>query len=244
MRVIGLIGGMSWESTAVYYRQINTQIRAERGGLHSAEILLHSLDFARIVSLQQAGDWDGAATMLADAAAGLVRGGADAVLICTNTMHLVAAPVAARIAATRPGAQLIDIVDATAAALHQHGRRRPLLLATRYTMEHGFYNDAMRAHDISVMMPGAADRHAVHDVIFNELCQGVVLETSRARLMDVIARGVAAGADSVILGCTEICLLLDPAALPCPGFDSTAIHTAAAVDFAMGRDRQGTRVAA
>ncbi len=233
--MIGLIGGMSWESTAVYYRQLNTRVRAARGGLHSAEILLHSLDFAQIVALQQAGDWDGAATVLADAAAGLVRGGADAVLICTNTMHLVAGPVAARIAATRPGARLINIIDATAHALLQDGRRRPLLLATRYTMEHGFYAEAMRAHGIEIMVPDPAERLAVHDIIFEELCQGAVLTLSRERMLTIITRAMAAGADSVILGCTEICLLLDPVALPCPGYDSTAIHVDAAIDFAAGR---------
>ena len=234
MRGIGLIGGMSWESTAVYYRHLNTLVRAQRGGLHSADILMRSLDFARVVERQVAGDWDGAAALLADAAEWLVRGGAEGVLICTNTMHLVAPQVAARIAAVRPGARLIHIIDETALALRAAGRRRPLLLATRYTMEHGFYADAMARHGIEVLTPTPADRQAIHDVIFGELCQGVVLDASRERVMQVVADGIAAGADSVILGCTEICLLLDPGALPCPGFDSTAIHAQAAVAFALG----------
>lgn len=236
MRRIGLIGGMSWESTAVYYRHLNTLVRARLGGLHSADLLLHSLDFARVVDRQKAGDWDGAARILADAAEFLVKGGADAVLICTNTMHIVAPPVAARIAATRPEARLIDIIDETALALHAQTRRRPLLLATSYTMEHGFYADRMRAHGIDVLTPAAPDRRIVHDVIFDELCQGVVRGSSRDRLLQIIATGLAAGADSVILGCTEICLLLDPDALPCPGFDSTAIHARAAVDFALAAE--------
>ena len=233
MRGIGLIGGMSWESTAVYYRHINSLVRAQLGGLHSADILMRSLDFARVVERQVAGDWDGAAAMLADAAEWLVRGGAEGVLICTNTMHLVAPQVAARIAAVRPGARLINIIDETAVALRAAGRRRPLLLATRYTMEHGFYAAGMARHGIEVLTPDAGDRQAVHDVIFNELCQGVVLDASRAGMMQVVARGIAAGADSVVLGCTEICLLLNPDALPCPGFDSTAIHARAAVTFAL-----------
>ena len=233
MRRIGLIGGMSWESTAVYYRQLNRLVRTSLGGLHSADITMVSLDFAQVVALQTASDWDGAACLLCDAAEWLVRGGADAVLICTNTMHLVAPQVAGRIATLRPNARLIDIIDETETAIRASGRRRPLLLATRYTMEHGFYAARMRKRGMEVMVPGAADRQAVHDVIFQELCQGVVLPASRQLLLRVIQDGLAAGADSVILGCTEICLLLDPAALPCPGFDSTAIHVRAAVDFAL-----------
>ena len=244
MRRIGLIGGMSWESTAVYYRHINTLVRAQQGGLCSADVLMHSLDFARVVERQVAGDWDGAAAMLADAAEWLVCGGADGVLICTNTMHLVAPQVSARIAATRPGARLINIMDETAHALRAAGRRRPLLLATRYTMEHGFYAAHMARHGIEVLTPGAADRQNLHDVIFRELCQGVVLDASRTRMLHVVARGVAAGADSVILGCTEICLLLDPDALPCPGFDSTAIHAGAAVTFAFDDLKDGRDAAA
>ncbi len=234
MRTIGLIGGMSWESTAVYYRLLNEAVRERLGGLHSADILMRSLDFAAVVARQQAGDWDGAATLLGEAGAGLARAGAEAVLICTNTMHLVAPQVAERVAAARPGARLLHIVDETAHALRAGGVRRPLLLATRYTMEHGFYAERMRTHGIEPLVPDATDRGTVHDVIFEELCRGVVRDASRARLMDVVARGLDTGADAVILGCTEICLLLDPDALPCPGFDSTAIHARAATDFALG----------
>ncbi len=233
MRCIGLIGGMSWESTAVYYRLLNEAVRDRLGGLHSAEVLLRSLDFARVVALQGAGDWDGAARLLADAAEDLARGGADCVLICTNTMHLVAPAVEARLAALQPAVPLLHIVDETAHALRAAGRRRPLLLSTRYTAEHGFYAERMRRHDVEVVVPDAADRQLVHDVIFDELCRGVVREDSRARVLAAVRRGLDAGADCVILGCTEICLLLDPERLPCPGFDGTAIHAAAAVRFAL-----------
>jgi aspartate racemase len=229
MKTIGLIGGMSWESTAVYYRLLNEAVRDRLGGLHSADILMRSVDFGAIVAMQKAGRWDLAATALGDAAAGLERAGADCVLICTNTMHLVAPEVAARISVS-----LVHIIDETARAIAAAGLRRPLLLATRYTMEHGFYAERMRAHGIDVLVPEADDRALVHDVIFDELCRGVVRPESRAAVEAVIARGAAAGADSVILGCTEICLLLDPTGLMLPGFDSTAIHAAAAVDYALG----------
>ena len=230
MKTIGLIGGMSWESTLVYYRMLNEGVRARRGALHSAAVLLHSLDFESVVRLQKAGRWDEAGAMLGAAGAGLARAGADCVLICTNTMHLVSGPVA-----RAAGVPLIDIIAETGRELAAAGRRRPLLLATRYTMEQGFYAERMRAGaGIDVLVPGADDRATVHGIIFDELCQGLVRETSRRAMLDVIARGVAAGADSVILGCTEICLLLDPARLPVPGFDSTAIHAAAALDFALG----------
>ena len=240
MAIIGLIGGMSWESTLVYYRLLNEGVRARRGGLHSAEVLLHSLDFEAVVALQKAGRWAEAGTLLGNAGAGLARAGADCVLICTNTMHLVADAVA-----EASGVPLVHIIDETARALVRSGRRRPLLLATRYAMEHGFYTDRMRqAFGLDVLVPDEADRRLVHDVIFDELCQGIVRTESRSSVLDVVRRGMAAGADSVILGCTEICLLLDPDALPCPGFDSTAIHVAAALDFAELRDAASVAAAA
>lgn len=228
MKTIGLIGGMSWESTATYYKLINQGVRAERGDLASASLLLHSLDFSRVVALQKADDWHGAAQLLGSAAQGLVRAGAECILICTNTMHLVSREVER--AAQVP---LIDIISETAGALKAAQRKRPLLLGTRYTMEHGFYAQRMAEHGIELMVPSAADdRNAVHSIIFDELCQGQVLESSRARYIDVISKARAMGADSVILGCTEIGLLIDPDHLPLPGFDSTSIHAAAAVRFA------------
>jgi aspartate racemase len=189
---------------------------------------MHSVNFAEIVALQKAGRWDDAARRLGDVAAKLENAGADCVLICTNTMHLIAAEIAARVSVP-----LIHIIDETATALKAAGRKTPLLLATRYTMEHGFYTDCMAGLGVSVMVPEADDRTTVHNIIFDELCAGQVLDDSREKLLDIIARAKAAGADSVILGCTEICLILDPENLPLPGFDSTTIHARAAVDFAL-----------
>lgn len=228
MRKIGLIGGMSFESSAVYYRLINEAVRARLGGLASAEVLLHSVNFEEIVALQKANRWDDAAAHLGAVAESLETAGAGCVLICTNTMHLVADQVAAGISAP-----LLHIVDETSRVLAAAGIRRPLLLATRYTMEHGFYTDRMAGHGIDAMVPDAADRTIVHDIIFNELCSGVILDCSRQSMMAIIDKAKAKGADAVILGCTEICLLLDPDALTLPGFDSTAIHANAAVDFAL-----------
>ena len=233
MKTIGLIGGMSWESTAVYYRLINEAVRRRRGGLHSGEIAMRSLDFTRVVDLQKAGRWDDAGRLLGEAGAGLARSGAACVLICTNTMHLVAEPVAAM-----SGVPLIDIIDETAHALHVDGRCKPLLLATRYTMEHGFYVERMARHGIEVVVPDSDDRCTVHDVIFNELCQGQINDASRARYLAIIEAARSRGIDSVILGCTEISLLVDPAALPLPGYDSTAIHAEAAVRFALADEME------
>ena len=228
MRTIGLIGGMSFESTTVYYQMINEAVRTRLGGLHSAKIVLHSVDFQEIVDLQKAGRWDAAAAHLGKAAQGLERAGADCALICTNTMHLVADEVAAAVKIP-----LLNIIDETAKALSAAGVRRPLLLATRYTMEQGFYARRMAAHGLAMTTPGEAGRTVVHDVIFDELCAGVVRDESRAAFLDLIANAKDEGCDAVILGCTEICLLLDPDTLPLPGFDSTAIHAAAAVDYAL-----------
>lgn len=228
MRTIGLIGGMSFESSAVYYRLINEMVRERLGGLASAEVIMHSVNFADIVAMQKAGDWDAAADRLARAGEGLCAAGANCVLIGTNTMHLVADQVAARLRAP-----LINIIDETSAALIAAGRKRPLLLATRYTMEHGFYTDRMRRPGLDPVVPDETDRATVHSVIFDELCAGKVLDSSRDKLLAIIEKARAAGADSVILGCTEICLILDPDALPLPGFDSTTIHARAAVDFAL-----------
>lgn len=232
MRTIGLLGGMSWESTAVYYRRINESVRDRLGGLHSAEVIMHSVDFEGIVELQKADAWDQAGAVLARLARSLETAGADCVLICTNTMHKLADSVQGAI-----DVPLLHIVDVTAEALKKTGVRRPLLLATRYTMEQDFYLTRLRErHGINAMVPDAADRTIVHDVIFNELCQGLVREESRQLYIDIIARGQAAGADCVILGCTEIGLLLSPQDIALPTFDSTLLHADAAVDFALGCD--------
>ena len=237
MKTIGLIGGMSWESTLVYYRLLNEGVRARRGALHSADVLIRSLDFESVVSLQKAGRWDEAGALLGSAGAGLARAGAHCVLICTNTMHLVS-----EVVERAAGVPLIDIITETGRDIVAAGCRKPLLLATRYTMEHGFYAERMRrSAGIEVLVPEAEDRALVHGVIFDELCHGEVRGESRKRLMEVIARGVAAGADAVILGCTEICLLLDPDALVVPGFDSTRIHARAALDFALDSEDDALR---
>ncbi|MBX5225478.1 aspartate/glutamate racemase family protein [Rhizobium sp. NLR9b] len=233
METIGLIGGMSFESSAVYYRLVNEMVRTRKGGLASAEVIMHSVNFEEIVALQKAGNWDGAARRLADVALRLQIAGANCVLICTNTMHLIAEEVAARISVP-----LIHIIDETAKSLHAAGRKRPLLLATRYTMEHGFYADRMKNLGLDIMVPNAADRTTVHDIIFNELCAGKVHDRSREKLIDITDRAVENGADSIILGCTEICLILDPDRLPLPGFDTTAIHARAAVEFVLGAEEE------
>lgn len=239
MRMIGLIGGMSWESTAVYYKRLNETVRDRLGGLHSADIILRSVDFDAIVTLQKAGRWDEAARVLAGIAADLERAGAGSILICTNTMHKLADAVQAAV-----GVPLIHIVDTTGAALKAAGARKPLLLATAYTMEQDFYRDRLKACcGIDAMVPDSADRAVVHSIIFDELCQGIVRSQSRARYVEIIHKAKAAGADSVILGCTEIGLLIGAEDCPVPAFDSTLIHADAAVAHALS-DTSGTSQAA
>jgi aspartate racemase len=228
MRTIGLIGGMSFESTAIYYRMINEMVRERLGPDHSARVLMHSVDFADIIACQKENRWDDAAAILAHSAKSLENAGADNILICTNTMHLVADQIRS---ATK--APLIHIIDETAAALNEAGMKRPLLVATRYTMDHGFYHQRMARAGLELMVPEESDRGRVHDIIFSELCRGKVEDGSRHQLMEIVERAKLAGADSVILGCTEICLILDPDALSLPGFDSTAIHARAAVKHAL-----------
>ncbi|OWV91589.1 aspartate racemase [Rhizobium sp. R72] len=239
MQTIGLIGGMSFESSAVYYRLINEMVRERLGGLTSADLLMHSVNFEEIVAMQKAGDWGAAANRLGDVGLRLQIAGARCVLICTNTMHLIADQVAARISVP-----LVHIIDETAKSLKASGRKRPLLLATRYTMEHGFYASRMKSFGIDIVVPEAGDRTVVHDIIFNELCAGKVLNSSRDKLMQIIERERAKGADSIILGCTEICLILDPKHLPLPGFDTTEIHARAAVEFALSDEAVQEVVAA
>ncbi|MGV3548737.1 aspartate/glutamate racemase family protein [Rhizobium sp.] len=235
MKTIGLIGGMSFESTAVYYDRLNTLARESLGGLASAELLLHSVNFADIAAMQQTGRWDEAGRHLAAIAARLQGAGADCILICTNTMHKVAADV--REAISVP---LIDIIDETALALKAGGAKRPLLIATRYTMEDGFYSRQMAGHGIDVMTAPKPERDRIHAIIFDELCKGVVRGESRTEMFEIIDAAKAQGADSIILGCTEICLLLDPEKLALPGYDSTRIHCEAAAKFAFDQIRAFT----
>ena len=230
MKVIGLIGGMSWESTVEYYRLINEAVRDALGGLHSAKCVLYSVDFAEVADLQRLGQWAEATQLLVGAAQNVERAGADMVLICTNTMHKVADAVAQAISVP-----LLHIVDVVAAALQAQGLRSPLLLATRYTMEQDFWLGRMRdRHGLSPLVPASAnDRGLVHTVIFDELCHGLVRDASRAAFCAVIESGKLAGADGVILGCTEIGMLIGPNDTELPIFDSTFLHADAALDLAL-----------
>ena len=229
MRVIGLIGGMSWESSAEYYRIINQAARARLGGLSSARILMWSFDFAEIEALQRRGDWAAATALMIDAARRLERGGADFVLICTNTMHRMAEEVQAAI-----GIPLLHIVDPTAARVTEAGVTRVGLLGTAFTMEQDFYKGRLRDRfGLDVLVPDEADRAVVHRVIYEELVQGRVLDESRAAYRAVIARLVARGAQAVILGCTEIMLLVSAADSAVPLFDTTRIHAEAALEEAL-----------
>lgn len=225
MKVIGMIGGMSWESTSEYYRLANVLVRQRLGGLSSSRIVLHSVDFAEVERLQVAGDWAAAGRLLADAAVGLERAGADLLVLCTNTMHVVAPAIVG--ATTLPLLHIGDVVaDAAAAA----GLTRVGLLGTRYTMEQPFLLDHLAGRGLQVLVPGEADRALVHQVIFDELCLGVVTNASRARFREVIERLVAAGAQGVVLGCTEIELLVGAEDSPVPVFPTTRLHVEAAVD--------------
>jgi aspartate racemase len=229
MRPIGMIGGMCWESTAVYYRLINSLARERRGGFYSAEILLHSLDFGPIADLEARGDWATAGQTLADAALGLERAGADCIVLCTNTMHKVADQITR---ATR--VPFLHIADVAAAELRRQGLRRPLLLGTSYTMEQGFCRDRLAAQaDTAVVIPDRADGREVHRIIADELCRGLVLDASREILRPIMARAVAQGCDSVVLGCTEIGMLVRPGDADVPILDTTHLHAAAAVDYAL-----------
>lgn len=229
MKTIGLLGGMSWESTATYYRYINEAIRAKLGGLSSAKVLLNSLDFSQIVDLQQRSQWQQAGELLATAAAGLQNSGADCILICTNTMHLVADQVSA----STKQIPLIDIITETATRLKMDGHKHVLLLATKYTMEHGFYHQRMAKLGIDVHVPTADDRITMQNIIFDELCRGEILPGSRQQIIQMVQSAKDSGINAVILGCTEIQLLVSPDDLPLPGYDSTRIHADAAVNFAL-----------
>jgi len=228
MRTIGLIGGMSWQSTALYYQIINREIGARLGGLRSAALHCTSLDFEEVVVRQRRHDWDGLAAMLSDAARGLVAGGAECILIGTNTMHCVAPAVEAA-----AGVPLLHIVDATAAAIRRAGHSVVGLLGTQYTMEQPFYVERMARHGIRCLVPDEAERAEVHRVIFEELCQGRLEQRSFGAVRDIAARLTARGAQGIVLGCTELPLLLQADDCGVPLYDSTQLHALAAVDFAL-----------
>lgn len=230
MKTIGMLGGMSWESTVPYYRLINQRVQERLGGLHSARLLLYSVDFHEIEQLQRGGEWERAGTLLADGARRLQSAGADFLVICTNTMHKVAPAVEAAIALP-----LLHIADPTASAVAAAGVRRVGLLGTRFTMEEEFYRERLqRRHGLEVLVPESEDRLEVHRIIYEELCRGIVDDRSRHLYRDIIGRLVARGAEAVILGCTEISLLVGTDDSPVPLFDTTALHARAAADHALG----------
>lgn len=229
MRTVGLIGGMSWESSALYYRLINEETKRRLGGHHNAPSLMVTVDFADVERLQHAGDWERLAALLASAAQSLERGGADFVVLCTNTMHKVADSItrAVRI-------PLLHIVDVTAAAIRESHQKRVGLLATKFTMEETFYLERMRnPFGIEVIVPSPASRQRVHDVIYRELCHGVVRQESRELYQEIIRELAREGAESIVLGCTEIELLISQRNSKVPVHPSTSIHAHAAVDFAL-----------
>jgi aspartate racemase len=228
VRTLGLLGGMSWESTLPYYRIVNERVRQRLGGLHSARLVLHSVDFAEIEALQRAGDWDEAGAILVDAARGLRAAGAEGLVICTNTMHLVAPAIEAAV-----DIPLLHIADATAARIHAAGLSRVALLGTRFTMERDFYRQRIEAAGIDVIVPEAAQREVVHRVIYEELCLGRILDASREAYRGIIEDLVARGAQGVILGCTEIGLLVGEGDATVPLFDTARIHAEAVADWSL-----------
>ncbi|KAL9112197.1 MAG: hypothetical protein Q9227_003574 [Pyrenula ochraceoflavens] len=231
MKTLGLLGGMSWESTVTYYQEINRHVRAVKGGLHSSPCIVYSFDFARVEALQHAGRWDEAAVMLNEAAAALQRAGADAVVLCTNTMHFVSQGIE-----RTSGLPLLHIADPTAERIVKAGYTSVGLLGTGFTMEKDFYKSRLRdKFGLTVVIPDEAGRRAVHDIIYMELCNGIIREESREAYYNIIAALEKAGAQCLILGCTEIGLLVAEADNRCgmPVFDTTKIHAVAAAEWAM-----------
>ncbi len=231
MKILGVLGGMSWESTAIYYRLLNQGVAARLGGLHSAELRLHSVDFARMAAQQAVADWDAAFTTLEHAARGLASAGAQGLLLATNTMHKGADRIAAA-----AGLPLLHIADATGVALQSAGIQHAALLGTRFTME----DDAIvrgrlqQRFGLKVTVPDAAGRALMHRIVFEELCRGQVLSASREDVVGLIAEQERQGAQAVILGCTEIGMLINDACSPLPTFDTSEVHAAAAVDWMLG----------
>jgi len=229
MKTIGMLGGMSWESTATYYREINEGIKQNLGGLHSAKICLYSVDFDEIEKLQHTDDWDTAAMVLADGARKIEAGGADFLIICTNTMHRVASKIEQAISIP-----LLHIADATALKLKDDNITRVGLLGTRFTMEHNFYKSRItELFGIEVLVPEPDERTLLHAIIYDELCLGKIENTSRQQCLEIISRLFARGAQAVILGCTEIALLISQDHTNIPLYDTTVIHANQAVSYAL-----------
>ena len=229
MKTIGQLGGMSWESTVPYYTQVNETVRDRLGGLHSAKVVLYSVDFHVVERLQHEGDWAAAGALLADAARSLEAAGADFIVLCTNTMHKVAAAIESAVRIP-----LFHIADPTGAAIKQAGLRRIGLLGTRFTMEQAFYRDRLRdQHGLDVAVPDADDRAIIHRIIYDELCVGNVRDESRDEYRRIMAALVADGAQGIILGCTEIMLLVGEDDASVPLFDTTSIHARSAAEYAL-----------
>ncbi|MDA7787877.1 aspartate/glutamate racemase family protein [Sphingomonadaceae bacterium] len=230
MKTIGIIGGMSWESSAQYYALINRDVRRRLGARHSAKILMHSLDFGEIEQLQHSGDWDALGVMMANSACALEAGGADCIVLATNTMHKLADRIEAA-----SGLPFLHIADPAAAAIQRRGLTRVALLGTVFTMEQEFYRGRLAdRHGLEVVLPGDRDRAEVHRVIYEELVAGEVLDSSRSAYRGIIERLVQSDAQGIILGCTEISLLVGQDDSAVPFFDTTALHARAAADFALG----------
>jgi aspartate racemase len=239
VKTIGLIGGMSWESTALYYRALNEAVKDQLGGLHSAKIVLYSVDFHDVAQLQRAGEWDRAGAMLAEGVRALAAAGADVLLICANTMHKVAPAIEAAVAIP-----LLHVADAVAVPVKQAGASVVGLLGTRFTMEQDFYRDRLRErHGLDVLVPPQDDRDTVHRIIYEELCMGEVVPASRAEFVRIMADLVARGAQAIILGCTEFAMLVGAEDATVPLFYTTSIHALAAVAFALSDDQHGSRLA-
>ncbi|HVI87744.1 MAG TPA: aspartate/glutamate racemase family protein [Dongiaceae bacterium] len=229
MKLIGMIGGLSWESTAEYYRIINRGAQAQLGGVHSARSLIHSLDFGAIEAMQHKGDWDAATAAMIDAARSLERGGAGFIVICSNTMHRMAAEIEAAI-----GIPLLHIADPTGAAITAAGFKRIGLIGTAFTMEQAFYRSRLEdKFALEVLTPTATDRHTVHEIIYQELVKGIVRDASREAYRGVITRLIERGAEAIILGCTEIMLLVGKEDSAVPLFDTTTLHAEAALTLAL-----------
>ena len=231
MKTIGLLGGMSWESTIPYYKIINEYVGKELGGLHSARIILYSVEFNELESYMSAGNWDSIAKVLTDAAVKLEQAGADVVLICTNTMHKLYPEIQKNIKIP-----MIHIADAAADELEKHGIKKAALLGTKYTMTEDFYKSRLLSRGLEVLIPGEEDIQLVNSVIFDELCRGIITEKSRSDFAAVIAKLKAEGAEAVILGCTEIGMLVRQEDSVLPVFDTTVIHAESAARFAVDKE--------
>ncbi len=231
MKLIGLLGGMSWESTSFYYRIMNEAVKEKGGGLHSAKCLLYSMDFAEIAQCQKSGEWEKAAAILGEAAQKLEQAGASCLVICTNTMHRIADQVQEAISIP-----LLHIADTTADAILARGVKKVGLLGTSFTMEQTFYKDRLREYGLDVMIPAEKDREIVHRIIYEELCLGEIKEESKKQYLRIIDNMIQQGAEGIILGCTEITLLIHEQDTTVPLFDTTYLHAMRAVEYAMDEE--------